>query len=67
MQSGTVFGYAAMIDGLCKKLEEELGENATKTETQSDKPVRFVRLGLWRYGPTEACPLAAPFLTPPRL
>lgn len=26
MQSGTVFGYAAMIDGLCEKLEEELGE-----------------------------------------
>ncbi len=26
MQSGTVFGYAALIDGLCEKLEEELGE-----------------------------------------
>ncbi len=26
MQSGTVFGYAAMIDGLCEKLEAELGD-----------------------------------------
>ena len=26
MQSGTVFGYASMIDGMCEKLEEELGE-----------------------------------------
>jgi len=25
MQSGTVFGAAAMIDGLCEKIEEELG------------------------------------------
>ena len=25
MQSGTVFGFASMIDGLCEKLEEELG------------------------------------------
>ncbi len=28
MQSGTVFGYASMIDGLCEKLEAELGEKA---------------------------------------
>ncbi len=26
MQAGTVFGFAAMIDGLCEKLEAELGE-----------------------------------------
>lgn len=26
MQAGTVFGFAAMIDGLCEKLEDELGE-----------------------------------------
>lgn len=26
MQSGTVFGFASMIDGLCVKLEEELNE-----------------------------------------
>ena len=26
MQSGTVFGFAAMIDGLCEKLEAELGQ-----------------------------------------
>ncbi|MEE1010604.1 MAG: type III pantothenate kinase [Acutalibacteraceae bacterium] len=31
MQSGTVFGYAAMIDGLCEKLEEELGEKVIST------------------------------------
>ena len=31
MQSGTVFGYAAMIDGLCEKLEEELGEEVKTT------------------------------------
>lgn len=31
MQSGTVFGYAAMIDGLCEKLEEELGEKVLST------------------------------------
>ncbi len=31
MQSGTVFGYAAMIDGLCEKLEEELGEKVKST------------------------------------
>jgi len=31
MQSGTVFGYAAMIDGLCEKLEEELGEKVMST------------------------------------
>lgn len=31
MQSGTVFGYAAMIDGLCEKLEEELGDNVMST------------------------------------
>ncbi len=28
MQAGTVFGAAAMIDGLCERIEEELGENA---------------------------------------
>lgn len=31
MQSGTVFGYAAMIDGLCEKLEEELGDKVKTT------------------------------------
>lgn len=31
MQSGTVFGYASMIDGLCEKLEEELGEKVMST------------------------------------
>ncbi len=31
MQSGTVFGYAAMIDGLCEKLEEELGDKVMST------------------------------------
>lgn len=31
MQSGTVFGYAAMIDGLCEKLEEELGDTVKTT------------------------------------
>jgi len=25
MQSGTVFGTAAMLDGLCDRIEEELG------------------------------------------
>jgi type III pantothenate kinase len=28
MQSGTVFGAAAMIDGLCDRIEEELGAKA---------------------------------------
>ena len=31
MQSGTVFGYASMIDGLCEKLENELGEKVVTT------------------------------------
>ncbi len=31
MQSGTVFGFAAMVDGLCDKLEAELGEKAATT------------------------------------
>ncbi len=31
MQSGTVFGFAAMIDGVCEKLEEELGEKVMTT------------------------------------
>lgn len=31
MQSGTVFGYAAMLDGLCEKLEEELGDKVITT------------------------------------
>ena len=31
MQSGTVFGYASMIDGLCEKFEEELGEKVAST------------------------------------
>lgn len=31
MQSGTVFGFASMIDGLCEKLEEELGEKVLTT------------------------------------
>ena len=31
MQSGTVFGFAAMIDGVCEKLEEELGEKVLTT------------------------------------
>lgn len=31
MQSGTVFGFAAMIDGVCEKLEEELGEKVPST------------------------------------
>ncbi len=31
MQSGTVFGFAAMIDGVCEKLEEELGDKIMTT------------------------------------
>ena len=31
MQSGTVFGFASMIDGLCDKLENELGEGPVYT------------------------------------
>ncbi|MBQ8016204.1 MAG: type III pantothenate kinase [Clostridia bacterium] len=31
MQSGTVFGYAAMLDGLCEKLEDELGSKVMTT------------------------------------
>lgn len=31
MQSGTVFGFAGMIDRLCEKLEEELGEKIETT------------------------------------
>ncbi|MBR4858059.1 MAG: type III pantothenate kinase [Clostridia bacterium] len=31
MQSGTVFGYAAMLDGLCEKLEDELGDKVMST------------------------------------
>lgn len=31
MQSGTVFGFAAMIDGVCEKLEEELGDKVMTT------------------------------------
>ena len=31
MQSGTVFGYASMIDGLCEKLEAELGDKVMTT------------------------------------
>lgn len=31
MQSGTVFGYASMIDGLCEKLEDELGDKVMTT------------------------------------
>ena len=31
MQSGTVFGYASMIDGLCEKFEDELGEKVAST------------------------------------
>lgn len=31
MQSGTVFGYAAMIDGLCEKFENELGDSVAAT------------------------------------
>lgn len=31
MQSGTVFGFAAMLDGLCEKLEDELGEKIETT------------------------------------
>lgn len=31
MQSGTVFGYAAMLDGLCEKLENELGDKVMST------------------------------------
>ena len=27
MQSGTVFGTAAMLDGLCDRIEEELGRS----------------------------------------
>jgi type III pantothenate kinase len=26
IQSGTVYGYAAQVDGLCARIEEELGE-----------------------------------------
>ena len=28
MQSGIVFGYAALVDGLCARLRRELGEEA---------------------------------------
>ncbi len=31
MQSGTVFGYASMLDGLCEKLEDELGNEVVTT------------------------------------
>lgn len=31
MQSGTVFGFAAMLDGLCEKLEDELGDRVMTT------------------------------------
>lgn len=31
MQSGTVFGFAGMIDGLCEKLEAELGDTVMTT------------------------------------
>ena len=31
MQAGTVFGFAAMIDGLCEKLEAELGQGKMST------------------------------------
>ncbi len=31
MQSGTVFGYAAMLDGLCEKLEDELDDKVMTT------------------------------------
>lgn len=31
MQSGTVFGFASMIDGLCEKLENELGDKVMTT------------------------------------
>ncbi len=31
MQSGTVFGFAAMLDGLCEKLEDELGDKVMTT------------------------------------
>ncbi len=31
MQSGTVFGYAAMLDGMCEKLQEELGTEVITT------------------------------------
>ncbi len=33
MKSGAVFGTAAMIDGLCKRIEEQLGEKATVVAT----------------------------------
>lgn len=31
MQSGTVFGFAAMVDGLCNKFEKELGQGEVFT------------------------------------
>lgn len=33
MQSGIVFGYAAMVDGLCKRLKRELGDGARVVAT----------------------------------
>ncbi len=46
MQAGTVFGAAAMIDGLCDRMEEELGRPAgsiVATGGLSDKIVRNCR------------------------
>ena len=33
MQSGIVYGTAAMLDGLIERMEEELGESATVVAT----------------------------------
>jgi type III pantothenate kinase len=33
MQSGIVFGYAALVDGLCARLKKELGDDARVVAT----------------------------------
>ena len=33
MKSGSVYGTAAMIDGICERIEEEIGEKATVVAT----------------------------------
>ena len=50
MQSGTVFGFASMIDGLCEKLEEELGavlfvrsKGGLKLTPQGEIAVKYAR------------------------
>jgi type III pantothenate kinase len=39
IQSGTVYGYAAQVDGLCARIEEELGEECTVVGTGGLAPL----------------------------